>query len=522
MRSQASWRRSGAPAGADPSADAVPRWMTPRHPGRESIAHEVVAVMRGLGWEPLPWQRELLEVAYEVDANGLLWYREIVVVIMRQSGKSTLILPVALHRMIAWGGRQFGVYIAQTRDKARDKLIEEHFYHLERSPFRRLLVPNRSGQVRPVLVNGSEHLKFVNGSKWAIDAPTEEAGHGGTLGLAVGDEIFSLPDNRLEAGLMPTMATVPDAATWWISTPGRSRARSPFMWQKVEKGRARVEQALIDPTSLDRSRSLYIEFSIPADVDVYDPRVWWENMPALGYTQLVETIQGFADSMDEPEFRRAFGCQWGDEFASDWKIPADAWAAVVDRDSQPSDRLVWVVDVSPDRAHAAISVASQRDDGLVHLEVVESWPGTDWVVHGDPTRGGGVLSCHGIAELVRRYGGQVFYDHLTVGALGPALADAGVPASPIAAADIRVAAGALLDAVLNGTVRHLGQQELTDALASAATRVFGDGWAWARGKSMADITPLVSVTLAHWMLTKTLPDINHDPLGALREGLEQG
>jgi hypothetical protein len=121
---------------------------------------------------------------------------------------------------------------------------------------------------------------------------------------------------------MPTMATVDDAMAWWISTPGKSKLKSPFMWQKVEKGRARVELARMDPSQFDRSRSLYVEFSIPLESDIYDPTTWWLNMPAVGYTQPLETIQGFADSMDEPEFRRAFGCQWGDDFSEgEWKVP---------------------------------------------------------------------------------------------------------------------------------------------------------------------------------------------------------
>lgn len=476
--------------------------------------------MGGLGWVPMPWQRELLEVAYEVDAFSQLWYREIVVVIMRQSGKSTLVIPVSLHRMIGWPERQFGLYVAQTRDKAREKLVEEHFYHIDRSPFRRLLVPNRSGKIRPVLVNGSEHLKFINGSKWAIDAPTEDAGHGGTLGLAVGDEIFSLPDNRLEAGLMPTMATVADAMAWWISTPGRSKIKSPFMWQKVEKGRARVELARMDPTVLDKSRSLYIEYSIPADLDVYDPLVWWGHMPAVGYTQTVETIQGFAESMDEPEFRRAFACQWGDDLAGDWKIPRESWDARRDPDSQMSDKLVWVLDVSPDRAWASIGVAAQRDDGDIHIEVVEDGPGTDWLIYGDDRPEGDEAKLHGIAYLVREHGGEVYYDHLTVGPFAPDLRDAGIEAQPVEARDVMVSAPMLMDFVLNRRVWHLGQAELDDALASAATATFGDGWRWSRGKSMRPITALVAVSLALRMLAKTLPDINYDPLGALREGRE--
>lgn len=477
--------------------------------------------MEGLGQCPMPWQRELLEVAYEVDAFGMLWYREIVVVIMRQSGKSTIIIPVSLHRMIGWPERQFGLYIAQTRDKAREKLVEEHFYHIERSPFRGLLVPNRSGKIRPVLVNGSEHLKFVNGSKWAIDAPTEEAGHGGTLGLAVGDEIFALPDNRLEAGLMPTMATVDDAMTWWISTPGKSKIKSPFMWQKVEKGRARVELARMDPSQLEKSRSLYVEFSIPADVDVYDPITWWLHMPAVGYTQTIATIQGFADSMGEAEFRRAFACQWGDDFAlEDWKIPRAQWGDRLDPDSQIGDKLVWVLDVTPDRSWASIGVASVRDDGLVHIEVVDDGPGTDWLIDGDDRPEDDEARLHGIAWLVDKYGGEVWYDFLTVGAFSSALRDADIDAHPIEARDVMVAAQQLLDAVLNGGVRHIGQSELDEALASAATTTFGDGWKWARGKSMRPITALVSVSLALRMLAKNLPDLNHDPLAALREGME--
>ena len=480
----------------------------------------MIAVMGGLGWSPLPWQRDLLEVAYEVDAFGQLWYREIVVVIMRQSGKSTLIVPVSLHRMIAWGERQFGLYIAQTRDKAKDKLVEEHFYHIERSPFRRLLVPNRSGQIRPVLNNGSEHLKFTNGSKWAIDAPTEDAGHGGTLGLAVGDEIFALPDNRLEAGLMPTMATVDDAMTWWISTPGKSKIKSPFMWQKVEKGRSRVELARMDPSTLDRSRTLYVEYSIPHDADVYDPTVWWMHMPALGYTQPVDTIQSFADSMDEPEFRRAFACQWGDDFGGDWKIPRSNWEDVLDAESQISDTLVWVADVTPDRAWASIGVAALRDDGKIHIEVVDEGPGTDWLIDGDDRADDDGQRLHGISYLVNKYGGEVWYDHLTVGSFAPDFRDAGIHAHAIESRDVMVAAPMLLDYVLNGRVVHIGQTELSDALASAVTAVFGDGWRWARGRSMRPITALVSVSLALRMLAKTLPDINYDPLAALREGRE--
>ncbi|MEB0200548.1 hypothetical protein QN354_02110 [Cryobacterium sp. 5I3] len=477
-------------------------------------------VSRLLGREPLPWVAELYETAFEVDAFGLLWYREIVVVIPRQSGKSTLVIPWGVHRMTTWGERQFMLYTAQTRGAAKQKLVDEQFYLINQSPFRRLLVPNRQGRILPNLSHGEERLEWVNGSKWLIDAPTETAAHGLTLGLGVGDEFFAHQDARVEAAMSPTMITVHDSQKLWLSTVGKSKKKSPFMWSKVEAGRARVEVAeAMRAAGVDDSRTLYIEYSFPEDADPLDPLTWWENLPALGYTITQEGIAAQLDSLGLVEFLRAFGNMWGDDRGKEWKIPADDWYAVEDPESEMSDTLVWVADISPESTFASISVAAQRPDGLVHIEVVESWPGTDWLVDGDPTRDGGEdgLTCRGIAALVADHGGEVYYDHVTVGALVPIMVEAGLEPHPIPVQDIKVSAAALLMAVKNKTVRHLGQAELTDALAAAATRVFGDGWGWARGPSMADITALMSATLAFWMLAKTLPELNYDPLAAARE-----
>lgn len=475
--------------------------------------------MRLLGWEPMPWQEQLLEVAFEVDAFGQLWYRDITVVIPRQSGKSTIVIPWGMHRMIAWGDRQFMLYIAQTRDKAREKLVEEHFFHINRSPLRRLIVPNRSKEIRPSLVNGSEHIKFINGSKWAIDAPTEDAGHGGTLGLTIGDEIFALRDMRLEAALKPATAAVPDAQALWISTPGESKYKSPFLWSKVERGRKRVELLRLEPAMLDESRTLYVEFSAPDDADIYDPMTWYATMPALGFTQMIETLRSIIEDegMTEAELRRAFFCQWGDEFVTDWKIPKDKWERQRDPESRITDRLTWVLDVTPDRAWASIGLAAQRDDGTFHVEVVDDGPGTDWLIDGDDRASDDPLHNRGIVHLLAEHGGEVFGDYLTVGALEPDLRDAGVDITWIGADDVRVAAPMILDFVLNGRVFHIGQKRLDDALASASTSTFGDGWKWARGKSMRPITPLVSVTFALRMLAKTLPDLNYDAVSVIKQ-----
>lgn len=465
----------------------------------------------------MPWQREALEVAFEVDAFGQLWYHDITIVVPRQSGKTTIVLPWGVHRMIGWPQRQRLVYIAQTASDGKEKLTVDFLPALERSPLRKLLIPNRLGQLAH-LANGSVHLKWVNGSRWDVKPPTEKAGHGGTLHLSIGDEIFAVKDTRLEAALKPATITVDDRQSLWISTAGETKIKSPFLWSKVERGRRRVELVRADPSELNRSRSMFIEYSAPADADVNDPETWWRTMPALGYTQTIESVTSIFDDeeMTERERRRAFFCQWGDDLSTDWKIPREQWDARRDPESQITDKLTWVIDVSPDRSWASIGCVALRDDGTFHLEVVDDGPGTDWLIDGDPTR-----ELRGISALVAEHGGEVYADWLMVGALDPDLRDAGIDMHWVGADDVKVAAPMLLDFVLNGRVWHLGQSELDEALASAETAPLGDGWRWSRGKSMRPISALVTITLGLRMLAKTLPDINYDPLAAMREGLEQ-
>lgn len=474
--------------------------------------------MRLLGWEPMPWQREILETAFEIDpATGLLWYSEIVIIVPRQSGKSSLVIPWGVHRMLMWPERQYMLYIAQTRDKALEKLEEEHHHRIAASPFGKLLRRNRTGNTLN-LSNGSEHMKFLNGSKWAIDAPTEGAGHGGTLGLTIGDEIFAQRDNRLEAALMPATTAVDDAQSLWISTVGESKTKSPFLWGKAEIGRARVELLRSNPSLLNvpKYRTLYVEYSADEKADPDDPLTWWSCMPALGYTTSAAKIAAFRESM-QGGFLRPFLNWWGDDVEKAWKIPKDRWLAdgVADPDTEVDENsaeVVYVIDVAPESAWASIGVAGVRADGDLHIEVLADGPGTGWIIDGDHEH-----DLPGILDLLDAQPGRVYVEHKAAGFLVPALLDAGVDVELITPAQIAVAGPGLLDDVLNKRVRHPGQPELTEALKSAAVKTVDAGWKWMRGASMRPISALVAVTYARQLLSELLPELGYDVADALKQ-----
>jgi hypothetical protein len=87
------------------------------------------------------------------------------------------------------------------------------------------------------------------------------------------------------------------------------------------------------------------------------------------------------------------------------------------------------------------------------------------------------------------------------GPVGSLLADldaAGMSVKVTSVRDYQQACGAFYDAVVGGEVLHPDQEDLQRAVDAADKRTEADAWMWSRRNTTADISPLVSVTLAHW------------------------
>jgi hypothetical protein len=429
----------------------------------------------------MPWQQMVADVGGEIDpATGLLWYREVVVTVMRQQGKTTLQLPWMVDRCISWPTPQHVTYAAQSGVAARDKLFDEHWPMLERSPLRKAVTLRRT--------SGHEALLWRNGSRHTITAGKETSGHGMILDGGVIDEAFAYPDARLEQAFLPAMQTRPDPQMLITSTAGYDEMRSPYLWGKVRRGRELVDSGA-------SSKVAYFEWSFADDDDPYDPETWRRRMPALGQPKMAveAAVQAAAESMEEPEFLRAFGNLWGKTNGGGVFAPG-MWEGLTDPSSAIVGQLSFAVDMTPDRARASIAVAGLRADGLRHVEVVESRNGTRWVADR-------------LSELVGRHGGSVLLDPGgPAGGLIPSLAEVGIEVLPVSMRDYAQACGNFYDLVASGGLRHLGQQELNEAVAGATKRLVGDAWLWNRKHMLIDISPLVAVSLAVFAVTTAEPE----------------
>lgn len=414
----------------------------------------------------MPWQADWADVAYEIDpATGHFAYREIVTTIMRQQGKTTFVLARELDTCLNTPGG-VAVYTAQTGSDARKKLLETHVPLILESKRLRPLVQ------KVLQAKGEEAIKFVNGSRIALNAGTSSSGHGDVVDTGVIDEAFKDVDDRREQALLPAMLTKADGQLLVVSTQGT--AASAYLNRKCELGR----QAAAEDSGTGIA---YLEYSADKDDDPSDPEVWWRCMPALGITISEAAVAHAFDTMDLPDFRRAM-LNIRDSSDSSTPIPMDLWRKVVVDRVVPEGDLVLGVEAAIDRGSASLVVA----DDAGRVELVDCQPGTRWV----PAR---------VAELVARWGCRVVLDPR-----GPArgeiqgLQKLGVEVEELTTAEVVAAALGMVDAVADRQIRVGFHPAFDVAVETACKRWSGEQWFWDRRNSSGDVSPLSAASLARF------------------------
>jgi hypothetical protein len=350
--------------------------------------------------------------------------------------------------------------------------------------------------------HGEEGVYLKDGRSLRYRTRTKGGGRGFGADFLGMDEAMYIAEAFLGA-LMPVISARPNPQMWYMG--------SAVDQETMDNGIvfARLRQRALDHKP---GRMAYFGWSAayengevlwetPADVPeeaACDPVVIARANPALGIRiELEHVLETELPAMDHATFcveRLGVG-NWPAPGSQNSDIRIEDWRALTDRESTALDPVCFAFDVKPDRSAAAIGVAGARSDGCWHLEIVEHRAGTEWVAGR-------------LAELTRAHSSlEVPVDKGSpAGALIPALEQMGVAVNVIGAGEQAQACGAFVDAVRQARVRHRGSPELMakldSAIKGAAKRTLGEAWAWSRKSSDVDISPLVSVTLAFWGITK--------------------
>jgi hypothetical protein len=283
------------------------------------------------------------------------------------------------------------------------------------------------------------------------------------------------------------MNAVPDAQAWAITNEGddRSVVLHEFYEQALE---------FINTGVGDRRLGLFA-YSAPPGCDLMDIEAVAQANPNLGRRIHWESLVGkalraqAAGGEVEARHRTEVMCQRVESLAPK-PIGLEDWNDLVSQ-QEPAGAPQFFVDCSPDLVSSSIAGAVLVG-GVPHVAMAAYGPGTDWLL---PI----------IGELKKKYPGSkwMFEGSGPASALAKDFKAANlVIDKPFTVTDMARGCAHLQKLVANHAMTHSGDEAVEAALADAVKRDVGDPglWAWGRRKSTGDISPLVAVTGALWLL----------------------
>ena len=435
--------------------------------GDESAGIEAIELAASAGVALDDWQQHAIRCAMrERPASAGLKFSafEVGLIVARQNGKGEILGVRELAGLFLLGERLI--------------LHSAHEFKTAQEAFRRVLawVENtddlRKRVARVRTSHGEEGIELLGGARLRFVARSTGSGRGFTGDCVILDEAYNLPPEAMGA-LLPTLSARPNPQLWYASSAGHASS-------EVLRG-VRDRGAKGDDANL-----CYLEWSADPTLATDDPTGWAQANPALGIRIGADHVERELAALTANEFARERLGVWDQAAGSDSAMSVELWAQCFDGTSRANDPVAFGVDVSPD-GHGSIATAGQRPDGLVHVEVIDSRPGTQWLV---PR----------LADLVQHWNPScvVLDAGSPAGALLPDLDREGLRITKVAGREMAQAAVAFAASVNQHQLRHLDQPQLNAAVAAAKRRIVGDLWAFGRRGSFVDISPLVACALAAW------------------------
>lgn len=464
----------------------TPRHHTPRTPGSKTLGGKAAAVARAMGRPMHPWQRYAADVALELDDYGRLRYRNVLVSVPRQCGKTVLDMGVGVTRLLLQDGAKVW-YTAQTGQAARERWLKEAATPLETRLPTLGRIKRGAGDTRLTIPS--------TGSEFRPMPPTAEYLHGEQSDLVLVDEAWIHTDATGAALLQAVTPTFQSRAgtalgiqLWKSSTMGTAEST----WWHDDLAEA-IE---------GRPDTCVIDYGISADCDPDDVDAVIAAHPLGGIDAIAEFIRGQAAELTGGEFARAFGNRA--TTTRERFIPLGPWIAAQTMTPIPTSAAVtFGAAIDIERSETAIA-ACAIVDGIPYLEIVDRRPGTSW-------------AADRIVDLVDAHGAPppVVDPIGPSGTLHDELVGRGLDLPTFTVRDLTRACANFMDRLThtdaNGdadpTIAIRPDDGLEAAADAVASRRVGDAWAWQRD-GFAPVAALEAATLAlHGALHRPAPAI---------------
>ena len=487
-----------------------------------SLGFDVIAFANNdLGITLHPYQEWLYIHALELLPSGEFRFDTIIVLIARQNGKTMWWKILILYVMYVLG-MKLVLSTAQDLDTAEEtwEAVVQMVQGVDDDDVP--LFPELAEQVEKiVLTNGKKSLNLKSGERYKAKAASRRAGRGLSGDLIGLDELRE--QQSWDSWSAITHTTMARARSLIIGLSNAGDATSVVLRYLRKAGHATLGDpdgvnAADDPSAMledvdeveeiEESGLGIFEWSAVPGASIKDRQGWAQANPSMNHPNGVGERKILA-ATKEPEwvFRTEVLCQWSDG-SLEGPFPSGSWDAGWDKSSPIVGPVKCCVDVSANSERSHIAFSGLRADGRLHVELVASRPGYDWVGPWLLQRLN-IISEVGAAEK----GAPV----------SPLLGGwelAGIPVVRRTLDDVRAGTQAFYRLVCESKTKdgeppagltHHPSPLLDVAAATAATRPSGDGlWVWDRHKSPIDASPLIAAdgAVAMWGVLPELPTVS--------------
>lgn len=418
------------------------RTLTPE----TSRGFALVEFAKRIGQPLLPWQETAAIRALELTPDGRYRFRTVLILVGRQSGKTTLLKVWALWRLFE-DGAKLVLGAAQSLDIAREAWAGSVDIATE-------ALGDAVDKVRHA--NGEQCLTIAGGARYRITAATRGAGRGLSVDMLIMDEVREQRDWAAWSALSKTVIARPMGQVVCISNAGDDE--SVVLNSLREAALAGKDDTIC-----------LLEWSAPDGCDLNDPDAWAWSLPGLGHIIDEVTVRS-AIATDPPAVARTeLLCQHVTTMNT--AIDPNSWSRGADPEGSVAPyrgQLFAGLDVSLDGNHVALVTAAALVDGSVRVEPVASWEST-WEARRE------------LPELLKQLNPVklAWFPGGPANALAPIL-QAHPASHPITGTDATAACMGFVDMVTAGMLVHNGNALLDGQVARASKLPQGDGYRFTR------------------------------------------
>jgi hypothetical protein len=344
-------------------------WTRPLRPltSRTSYGYRVVWFAAYVLHEPLdPWQQWLVIHLGELLDDGRPRFREALIIVARQNGKTHLCKVLALFWLFV---ERWPMVFGTSTNLEQAKEAWEYACDLATAtPALAARIPPRGIRIG----NGQQVLSTTDRCRYKIGAADRKGGRGKSIDRAIGDELREQRTWEAYHAASFAMNARPKAQVVYITNQGDARAAVLTS----------LRASGLDGT--DPRLGLF-EWSAPPGTHPMDADGWAAANPQLGRRMDYDTLRGAALRVSKPGadpeevtgFLTEVLCMA--VTVLDPAVAPAAWAAAAAPGPlhEATGRLAACLDVAPDGQHASLAVAGLLADGRVRVEIVHIWEGSD-------------------------------------------------------------------------------------------------------------------------------------------------